>query len=256
MLAQYRYGKIINILEEKGAVKVSMLTKLFNVSIETIRRDLENLEKEGLCKRVHGGAVLEKVNKRTTGFEVRKKECVEEKKEIANIAAGLVKEGQSVAMDASTTNLELARVLKGKFERLTILTNSLVIADELSDMSQYTIIVIGGFLKNDELSIVGRTAEDIMNNFNLDIAFISVGGISINKGITSYSFEEVGVQKKMIRVSEKAVILADSSKFCKVSLLKLCDFEEINAIITDSKLKDSYIDMYKDNGIEIISKIG
>ncbi|MCY6483384.1 DeoR/GlpR family DNA-binding transcription regulator [Clostridium aestuarii] len=254
MLAQERYEQILSILEKDNSVKVSKLTKLFNVSIETVRRDLEYLEKEGLLKRVYGGAVLKEVNSKQLSFQSRKKEYIEEKNEIAEVAAGFVTEDQSIAMDAGTTNLEIIKVLKKKFERLTILTNSLMIANELADMDKYTVILTGGIIKNDEFSLVGAIAESNISNFNIDTAFINVNGISLKDGITDCMFEQLQIQKKMIEVSQKVIILADSSKFDTVSLLKICDLDQVNMIVTDSKLKQNVFEKYTRNGIEVVNK--
>src|SRR5699024_12022729 len=125
------------------SVRVANLMKHFNVSIETIRRDLEYMEKQGLLTRVHGGAVLEEVNSRELSFIVRESKHLKEKQEIAKKATEIVMEGHSIAMDVSTTNTEFAKELKKRFTRLTILTNSMTIAHELSDMQDYTIIFAG-----------------------------------------------------------------------------------------------------------------
>ncbi len=254
MLVQERYEQILDLIEKNGSVKVSMLVKLFNVSIETVRRDLEYLEKEGHLKRIYGGAVLEKVSEKQFTFQTREKEYIDEKKEIVNIAVRFVKEGQSIAMDASTTNLEIAKVIKKKFERLTIITNSLIIASELSDMNKYTIILTGGILKGDQLSLVGNIAENNIGDFNVDIAFISVSGVSLHAGLTDQYLDELMIQKKMVEIAQNIIVLADSSKFDVVCLQKISDLDKINMIITDSKLKDSILEKYLKNGIEVINQ--
>ncbi|BDR66800.1 DeoR/GlpR family DNA-binding transcription regulator [Clostridium tetani] len=253
MLAQERYEQTLSILNREGSVKVSKLTKLFNVSIETIRRDLEYLEKEGLLKRVYGGAVLKKIDNNQLKFENREKEFSSEKKEIANIATRYVVEGQSLAMDASTTNLEIAKVLKTKFKKLTILTNSLAIANELIDMDKYTIILTGGILKNDEFSLVGDIAQKYIESFNIHTAFISVSGVSLKEGLTDYILDHLQIQKKFIEISQNVIVLADSSKFDSVSLLNVCNLEDVNMIITDSRIKKNVLEKYLNNGIEVIN---
>ncbi|WP_066495193.1 DeoR/GlpR family DNA-binding transcription regulator [Abyssisolibacter fermentans] len=254
MLAQERYEKILNIIEEDGSVKVSMLTKLFNVSIETIRRDLDYLEKEGYLKKVYGGAVLEKVSMKQLARQTREKENIEEKKEIADIAVRFISEGQSIAMNASTTNLEIAKVLKLKCKKLTVITNSLLIASELADMDKYTIILTGGIFRKEEFSLVGGLAKNNISEFNVDTAFISVSGVSLYAGITDYDIDELQIQKQMINISQQVIVLADSSKIDTRSLLKVEDLNKINMIITDSTLKKNILQKYNQNGIEIINK--
>lgn len=253
LLAHERYEEILKLLEKDGSVKVSMLTKLFNVSIETIRRDLEHLEKQNHLKRVYGGAVLEKINKKQFNFETREKEYIEEKREITNTAVKFITEGQSIAMDASTTNLEVAKILKTKFKKLTILTNSLAIANELADMEYYTIILTGGIFIKDEFSLVGDIAEKNISDFYIDTAFISISGVSLHAGLTEYSFDGIQIQKKMIEVSKQVIVLADNSKFDVVCLQKVADLDKVDMIITDSKLKKCVLDKYLNKGIKIIN---
>lgn len=253
MLAQDRYKKIYEILEKGNSVKVSTLTNLFGVSVETVRRDLEYLESEGLLKRVHGGAVLEKIDGRQSTFNIRENEYREQKTLIGEIAARFVKEGQSIAMDVSTTNYEVIKVFKQKFQKLTVLTNSLSIINELAD-TDYTIIVTGGIFRKDELSFIGDMAEGNICNFHVDAAFISMSGISLREGFTDYGFGEVSIKKKMMKIAQETIVLADSSKFDVVSLLKVCDFNDVNAIITDSDLKESILEKYQKSGIEIVNR--
>lgn len=253
MLAQDRYKKILELLEKDNSVKVSTLTRLFNVSVETIRRDLEHLEGEGYLKRVHGGAVLEKIGSIEMNFSTREKEYQEQKLQIGEIASRFVKEGQSIALDVSTTNFELAKVLKKNFNKLNILTNSLSIAMELSDMENYTIILSGGILRSQEYSLIGELAENNMGNFHVDTAFISISGISLREGLSDYGFGEVRVKRKMMQIAQEVIIVADSSKFDTVSLLNVCDFSDINMIITDADLKPGILEKYLKQGIEIVN---
>lgn len=253
LLAQERQKEIMNIIYKDKAVKVSKLIEKFNVSIETIRRDLEFLEKEGLLKRVYGGAVLENVDGSELTANDRKSKFVEEKKEIGEIAAKYVKEGQSISLDVSTTNLEFAKAVKKVVKRLTVLTNSLEIAAELSSMDNYTIILAGGVLRNKELCIVGDMSEKFIDSFHIDTAFVSMSGISLNCGLTDYGIGEVQVKKKMMEVAQKKIVLADSSKFDVVSLLKVCELDKVDTIITDSNLNINILEKYRSVGVDIIS---
>ncbi|HLQ95198.1 MAG TPA: DeoR/GlpR family DNA-binding transcription regulator [Pseudogracilibacillus sp.] len=252
MFAKERHEEIKKMVRKNKSVKVSHLIQYFNVSIETVRRDLEYLEQEGFLTRVHGGAVLEEVNSRELSFTVRKSKYLKEKQEIAKKAAAYVIEGQSIAMDVSTTNTEFAKVLKEKFSRLTVLTNSMIIANELSEMPDYTIIFAGGILRNQELCTVGDFTEDFISQFHIDTFFMSVSGLSLTKGLTDYGAGELQVKKKMIEISQHRIVLADSSKFDVVSLLNVCPFEQVNRIITDSKINENVLAKYQETGIEIL----
>jgi DeoR family fructose operon transcriptional repressor len=251
LLAQERYRKILSILERDGSVRVSNLIKIFNVSTETIRRDLEFLEKQGLLRRVYGGAVLTKLSTEKLGFADREKEHLEEKKEIAEIAMRFIKEGQSLALDYGTTTLEVAKTLKNNFSSMTVVTNSLIIASELSNMPKYNVIVTGGILKYEEISLFGALALESIGKFHVDTAFISATGISIKEGLTDYILEGIEVQRKMIDIADEVIVLAASNKFDCVSLAKVCDIDRVNMIITDSGLNKNIFDKYSKNGVSI-----
>lgn len=253
MLVQDRYQKIIEILNKKNSVRVSYLMELFDVSIETVRRDLEHLEKEGYLKRVYGGAVLEKVNTNLGTFRDREYEYTEEKKEIASTAIKYISEGQSIAMDYGTTTLEVAKMLKDNFEKLTVLTNSLAIANELADRSKYNIILSGGILRGDELSLFGPLADENLRKFHIDTCFVSVSGVSLKEGLTDFVFEGIQLQRRLIDISERSIVLADSSKFDTVSLLQVCDITKADMIITDSKLRPNVLERYRGSGIDVVN---
>lgn len=254
VLASERHREILEELRRNKSVKVSQLVERFNVSIETIRRDLEYLEKEGLLKRVHGGAVLDEVNSRELSYLDRETKNIDEKREIAERAIRFVTEGQSIALDVSTTNTEFAKALKNHFNRLTIITNSLPITLELAEKPHFTVILIGGVLRNEELCTVGDMAAQFLSQFRIDTFFMSMSGISLSEGLTDYGIGEVQIKKKMMEISQRKIVLADSSKFDVVSLLKVCDFEQIDHIITDSKVNEKIVEKYINRGIEIIYK--
>lgn len=252
MLASDRRDEILQMLSADGSVIVSKLTKKFRVSIETIRRDLEALEKDGLLKRVYGGAVLKsnKVNK--LNYSKRKEEYIDEKREIAKKAVSYIEEGSVIALNNSTTNLEIARELKSAFEELTIVTNSLIIVNELVTKENFTIILVGGILNSKEYAFNGQFSENMLSNFVVNKSFISVSGVSLSRGITDYLMGEIDIQKKLMEISQEVVILAISNNIDNESLVKIADIEDVNLIITDSKLNDKIAKKYLGSGIEII----
>lgn len=254
MLAQERYEYIIETLNRDCAVKVSKLIKELNVSIETIRRDLEHLEKEGILERVYGGAIPKKSSVDKLSFEKREEEFKVEKLEIAKIAIKYIKEGQSIALNDSTTNVEIARLIKKRFNNLTVITNSLAIATELVNSTGIKVILAGGLLNNKECAFYGQFAKEILRNFIVDRAFIGVGGVSLNRGITDYDFNTVEIQRLLIEISKESIILADSSKIEHVSLTRISDIDNISFIITDSNIDKSIIEKYLKSGVEIINK--
>ncbi|HIS68355.1 MAG TPA: DeoR/GlpR transcriptional regulator [Candidatus Gallacutalibacter stercoravium] len=241
-------------LQAQNSVRVSELVGLFGVSVETVRRDLEYMEGQGMLKRVHGGAVLERTDGRQLDYRMRSEAYTAEKTEIAEIAARYVQEGQSILLEASTTNLELARVLKKKVAKLTVLTNSLLIASELSEVENYTVILTGGVVLGSELATEGELAQNDLAGFCMDTLFLSASGISLREGLTDYGFGLIAVKKKMMSIAQEVILLADSSKFDTASLVKVCDLNRLNLIITDSKLNPAVLERYRLEGIEIVNQ--
>lgn len=248
MIPEKRYLHIMNMLQEDGTVQTKKIKDALGVSFETVRRDLNHLENEGRLFRVSGGAVLANLNtslmpahnstKAVTDiympFDDRSKQNLERKRDVAELAATLVNEGDSLALDSGTTALELAKVLKSRFKNLTIVTNSLNIADELSDASGFTIMLTGGILRRDERSLVSDMATLIFQNISVNTFFMTTCGVSAEKGVTYQRLDEMSIQLAMLEVSEKAVLITDSSKIGINSLIKMCDLEDIHAVVTDS----------------------
>jgi DeoR/GlpR family transcriptional regulator of sugar metabolism len=252
LLAEERYKTILELLGKNNSIKSSYLIKLFNVSVETVRRDLEHLEKEGFLHRVHGGAVLDEINPKSVDFTVREKTHNKEKVEIAKNAIQFISEGSVIALDNGTTTLEIAKILKKKFNKLTILTHSLLVVEELINEPNYTIILLGGIVNGKDKSLKGALVENYIDLFHIDIAFISISGVSIKEGATEFELDTIPIQKKLIKRSRQKILLADSSKFGVVSLLKVCDLNDVDCIITDSNLKDTIYEKYKERGISVI----
>lgn len=254
MLVEERKEKIIQILEKDGNIKVSHLTKLFNVSLQTIRRDLETLEADDLIKKVYGGAILNKEKIQDITHSTREKQSLMEKEEIAEIAVKLIEEGDSIALNDSTTNLAIAKKLKEKFKKLTIISNSLLIITELSNVEGFNVILAGGILNIKEQAFFGEITKRILDAFIIDKAFISVSGFSLRTGITDYPLEEVQIQKKLLDISQKSIILADSSKLESTSLIKVRDVSDVDILVTDSNVSSEIKNIYEKAGIGIISR--
>jgi DeoR/GlpR family transcriptional regulator of sugar metabolism len=253
MFAQQRHQAIVKKLEREKSIKASELMELFGVSFETIRRDLEHLEGEGLLKRVHGGAVSKQLDyTREIPLTVRESAFLKEKNEIAEIASRYVTEGQSIALDVSTTNTEFAKLLKRKVERLTVITNSLPIANVLVDMPHYTIVLIGGVIRNAEQSLIGDLAEQFAARFHPDLFFMSMSGVTLEEGITDYGIGEIQVKKMMLNNAKRTIALADSSKFDCLSLTKICGATEVERFVTDSGIDREIVDRYRKHGIDIV----
>jgi len=252
MLAHDRHQQIMKLLHENQSVKTTDLIAQFGVSFETIRRDLEYLEQEGFLKRVHGGATLPAADyQKELPFTVREMKRHQEKRELAQIALRYVEEGQSLFMDVSTTNTEFAKALMTRIDRLTILTNSFQIASILMEKPHFTIIFVGGVVRNSEHCVVGDFAESFVTQFHADLFFMSVSGISLTEGLTDYGLSEIQLKKKMLARAHKVIVLADSSKFNAVSLTPVCGLDQIERIVTDSGLGNDVLEQYREAGVNI-----
>lgn len=254
MLAQERYEYILDLLKVKKTIQVKNLSMELKVTNETIRRDLEFLEKEGQLTRIHGGAASVKFDTMQDAFGYRMLHNMTQKEEIARIAIKQVSEGQSISLDYSTTCLALAKELKKHFKKLTIITNSFEIVGVLSEMNTYNIIFCGGEYNFNERSCFGEAAKEAVKNLNIDIAFIGCGGVSLQEGCTETFYAGVEMLKSFINAAQRRIILVDSSKFDIVTLIKICNVSDIDLFITDSTIKKKVLDKYLNGNVEIINQ--
>ena len=257
MLVEQRYQKIIELLKADGSVRASALKNKLDVSSETIRRDLENMENQGMLRRTRGGAFLNEnygmseTNSIYTPFGVRDQKHIDKKKEIAEFALSFIKDGQSIALDSGTTAYALAKAMKSRFNNLTVITNSMVIANELADTKGITLIVTGGAYSPEESAFVSDIAGLIFEKINVDIFFLTTCGISVEKGVTYQRMDEIFVQEKMMDAASRTVAIADSSKLGTNSLVKMCDVNRISMVITDSNAKEEQIKPFEKAGIPV-----
>ncbi|HBT48462.1 MAG: Transcriptional regulator of sugar metabolism [Caldanaerobacter subterraneus] len=230
MLVSTRREKIKEIILKKKAVKVSELCEIFKVSDETIRRDLEELERQGLIERNYGGAVL-KENIVVPPLVKRFKEHIEEKQRIAAKAVTEIKEGNVIFLDAGSTTYHIAKAIKS-LKGITVITNALNVATELSTNPDINLFITGGKLKHDNQSMVGFETVNCIGKYNIDILFLGTGGISVEKGLTTSDIFEAEAKKAMIRSASRVIVVADSSKFGKVAMVSFATFNDIEKIIT------------------------
>lgn len=251
MLALERRNLILEKLQEEKKVVVSELSQRYNVSEETIRRDLEKLEKDGLAIKSYGGAVLNENTSIDMPFNIRKKRNVAGKQRIAEIIETLIEDGEHIALDASTTAVFVAKAIKNK-EHLTVITNSIEIIIELSDVSEWNIISSGGTLKEGDLALVGSRANDTFQSFNVEKAIISCKGIDANKGITDASEAFSEMKCKMLASAKEKILVVDSSKFGNISFCKICNVNDIDIVVTDEKPEDAWLEYFKASGVRCL----
>jgi len=250
VLNEERQRAIIEILNREGRVLVIDLARQFHTSQVTIRKDLETLQAQGRIHRTHGGAlpVREGVLEDPTLLE-KEKLHRKEKLQIADAAARMVSEGQVVLLDSGTTTTAIARELKN-LQNLTIITNAVNIAAELSGVSA-EVILTGGSLRQNSFSMVGPIAEETLRKLNADILFLGVDGFDVQYGISTPNLLEAKVNRVMIEVAKFVVAVCDSSKFGKRSLSWIGPPNAIHHVITDRSISRSDLTALKRAGIEV-----
>lgn len=234
MFAEERQQKILELLEENRAVKVNSLSKLFQVTEETIRRDLEKLESENQLKRTHGGAIfIEMQNDDDIPFKERKVLMMKEKRSIAKTAVKLVKEQDVIFLDAGSTALYVAKALPNIAIR--VLTNSLLVAYELNKKSNIQIILTGGNLTPHSLSLVGPATIRSVQNYSVNKMFFSCKGFDPTWGISDSNEQQAAVKKAVMEMAEEIILLVDHSKINKRSFVYIESMQRLNKIIVNEQ---------------------
>ena len=228
MFANERRIQITEMLNRRSSVTVNELTDTFQVSLETIRRDLEYLEKQGALKRVHGGAVTVHKMQNYISLSSRVSEHREEKRKLA-----------------------LASLLCERFSRLTIVTNSLEVFQILSGKEGFQTILTGGFYMPGEKTFYGHLALDMIKQLHVSKFFLAPSAISLDFGISDHIHEMIAVQRALIAISDQIIVQADSSKFETCAALKVCDLNPRFLYFTDSGLQDEIAEAYRKAGLQI-----
>ena len=251
LVANSRKQFILETLKKTGGIKISELAKKLGKSRMTITRDLDELAKDGLLLRVHGGAVSNISRGYEPPYFSRKGLRTGAKQAIAKVANELITEGNTLILDVGSSTRELAQLLK-KRKNLTVITPSLEHAMELAGNSLIKLIVTGGIVRVGEMSIIGPISENTINEFNVDKAFIGAGGIDLKAGLTEYNTEDAQVKKSIIGNCKQSIVLADSTKLGNVTFSKVIPLEKIDILITDSEADPSFINGLEGKGIKVI----
>ncbi len=251
MLARERQSRIRNMLQTDGAVTTSNLVELFNVSVETIRRDFLVMEQSGLLTRVHGGAVVNGEMMPFRDLAHRNLESSDQKKELSRIAAEFVCEGDYIAVDAGSTAISFAEALKERFTRLTVVTYSSDVFEILRNHKEISVILCGGHYMREENSFFGNLTLEILGKLHVQKAFVFPSAVSLEFGICDYQQDFYLLQKKLLAISDSIFILADSSKYEKKALMKLDDMCPEYTYITDSQLSEKLKNIYTENNLRV-----
>jgi len=251
MLIAERHQKIVELIGERKSIRVTELSNIFSVTEETIRRDLEKLEKERKLDRSHGGAInINNSDTMEVPYFEREIMNVNEKKEIALEATKQIVEGDKVILDASSTAWYMARSLPDI--PLTVLTNSIKVAMELSDKNQIEVISTGGTMLSKSLSFVGPLAETSLETYHVNKTFISSKGLHLERGISDSNEQQARMKKKMIDIADTVYIMIDNSKFAVQAFSHICGLELIDHIITDSNVENNISRRLEEKSLRLI----
>ena len=251
MLVAERHQKIIELVNERKSIRVSELSQIFSITEETIRRDLEKLEKQKRLIRSHGGAVSVNASSVSeVSYLEREITNVKEKKQIASEAIKQVVEGDKIILDASTTAWYMAKELPDV--NITVLTNSIKVATELSTKKEITVISTGGILRSKSLSNVGPLAESSLESYHVNKAFISCKGFHLEHGLSEASEQQARIKELMVNSADTVYIMVDYSKFGAQAFTRFSDIDSINYVITDSQVDQQTVQQLTDRSVQII----
>ncbi|HEY4154680.1 MAG TPA: transcriptional repressor AgaR [Puia sp.] len=242
---------ILEKLDQEKQVDVISLSRELNVSEVTIRNDLSRLEKKNMLIRARGGAI--KVDHVGIDFNLsdKNKQHFKEKQRIGRAAADQIEDGDTIILDSGTTTMEIARNLENKTD-LTVITNALNIANQLAELKNGNIIIPGGFLRKNSLSLIGSTAEESFRNYFCDKLFLAVDGINSTHGLSTPNVEEAHLNRVMIEISKQVIVVADSSKFFKRSLAFIAPVTEVDVLVTDSGIAPDEKKKLENLGVKVI----
>ncbi len=251
MLAGERRESILTSLNTQGQVTVGELARRFRVSEETVRRDLEELEKQGLARRVHGGAMTEGKTRLETPYDTRRRTNVASKQLIARLASELVRDGEYIMMDESSTSFYLATQLKG-LKNLTVITNSIEIIGEISHVEGWTVMCTGGVKRFSAPSFAGHVAESMVSGYHVDKAIISCDSVSREAGFTDRHEDTALIKRAMMRSARQVVLLCDHTKLDRTAFARIGSLNEIDYFVTDAPLDAQWRETLLARGVKLI----
>jgi DeoR/GlpR family transcriptional regulator of sugar metabolism len=245
--AEPRRQQILNILEQNGSLNVNELAGRFGVSVVTIRKDLDDLGAEGLLQRTFGGAVFSGRSRFNQSFRDRIQARNAQKRAIAAAAFDFIKDGETIILDAGSTTLALANLLKEQIKSVFIITCSVPAALEVSSAG-YEILLLGGMVRNKSLALLGRETLTILEKYRADKAFLGSSGFTIAKGHSTPNPEDAQIKEAIIKSADETYVLVDSSKYGRDCLTSYARLRDVSLTITDSELSRAKVRALGANG--------
>ena len=242
---------ILDKLETEGQLDVTSLSKELGVSEVTIRNDLNWLEQKNMLIRARGGAIKEERVGTDFSLSEKNKLHYQEKLKIGKAAAALIEDGDTIILDSGTTTMEINNNLPN-LSSLTVITNALNIANKLVDHEHVNVIVPGGFLRKNSLSLVGTTAEESFKNYFCDKLFLAVDGFNTTFGLSTPNVEEAHLNRVMISVAKQVIVVTDSSKFHKRSFAFIAPITAVDIVVTDAGIPEEDKKRLETAGVKVI----
>lgn len=246
-----RLNDIENLLEEQNTISINRLCEIFNVSKNTIRRDIVELEKRGTIKKVYGGIMRNQTNI-PEPFAAREIKNKAKKKQLAKLAANLVNDNDIIYIDSGTTTMHMVPYLADK-KNLTILTANVYVINEAFHYPQMNVIATGGSLYRPSNAFTGASVLQFLKDFNISKCFLAATGISLENGATNASPMEGDIKKYLTKHSKVKILLVDSTKINQVSLVTFSPLKDMDYIISDKKMPEDYETYFKENNVTLIT---
>lgn len=250
LFQQERLDRILALVADQGRVSVAELSERFEVSTVTIRNDLAYLERQGRVVRTHGGAMTRPDSSQEPAFSLRKHIHSAEKDRIARAAAALVRDGDSIALDASSTAWHLASYLKDRHE-LTVITNGLFIALELTESPGVSVIMPGGMLRSGSTSLVGDLGAKIFDHYHVQKGFFSAWGLTLQEGLTDLNQYEVELKRLMVKRSKEVIGIIDATKWGQVAFSTFASLDQVDQIISDEPVPAGMVSALQSRGVKV-----
>ena len=250
MLAEERRMQLVEWSKLDGRIDALAAAGKLNVAVETVRRDLDVLQRRGLLRRVHGGAIAASRFSHEFTFPERKGRNPEQKQRIAQIAAEYLPEEGCIFVDGGTTTEFLGEALRNR-PQLMVVTNSLSLASRIGESST-PLFFLSGRIRSTTLSAVGSKTVDDLKSYRAQIAFLGANGIDMDSGFATVDPDEAAVKRMMIQNASETIVLADNSKFGASYSALFASFDEIDRVVTDVDADRAYVDKLSDNGIEVV----
>jgi DeoR/GlpR family transcriptional regulator of sugar metabolism len=253
VFARERQDHIVRFVEEHGRARVADLATRFQVSSVTIRKDLVVLDAARRLVRTHGGAIAVDRRRPELSFEIRERLQTDEKLRIGRAAAALIQDGESIVMDASTTALSVARHLKARagWSQLTVITNGLRLASELAGHPGIIVLMLGGRVRWEALSVVGQLGDGLFSRINVQKAFLGAAGFTLDSGLADATDEEAQIKRSMVAAAREVIAIVDHTKWERAAFATFCSTDEVSLVITDDGAPEPMVRALAGRGIDV-----